>query len=118
MSTTISPVTGRIEASPSGRMQAWITKDSQSVTLGILKTPYYVARVHLDVEEAFDSDAGDEIRLGDSTDPDRFFTLTDVSSTGVKTPTLGVGEGYNSTSFTVVAEYVNGGSESARDESL
>lgn len=118
MSTITSPLTGRPVQSPSGRLQAWITKDSQTVKLGVLKAPYYIARVHVHVTEAFDSDGSDEIRLGDSTDTDRFFTLTDVSSTGVKTPTLGAGNGYNGTSYTVNAQYVNGGSEPTTGKAL
>jgi hypothetical protein len=101
-----------------GRMMAWVTSSSQNPTLGILQPGAYVARAHVHVTEAFDSDGTDTLTVGYSTDTDAFVTSVDVSTTGVKSITLGILSGFNSTARTVKAYYVNGGSSPATGKAL
>ena len=56
--------------------------------------------------------------MGTSGDDDEFFTLTDVSATGVKTPTAGASEGYNDTAKTVIAEYVGQNTDATTGKAL
>ncbi len=117
--TLVSPTTGRLERAPTQRLQAWITKDNQNPVLGILKAPYYIARAHLHVTEAFDSDGSDNIELGDDDDNNRIFTNIDVSSTGVKSVSVAsTASGYNGTSRKIEAYYTNGGSEPTQGKAL
>jgi len=92
--------------SVSSYLQGWVEVADTTITIGTLPVNSYVHAIHLHVTELFNDTGTDQIRLGTSGDDDEFFTLTDVSTTGVKSPVFGVSEGYNSTTKTVVAEYV------------
>jgi hypothetical protein len=70
-----------------------------------------VVRAHLHVLEAFNSDGSDNISIGYTGTLQAFATNTDVSTTGVKTMTLGSEIGYQAVSRAINAYYVNGGTE-------
>lgn len=108
--TLLPQGTGTAEVA-SGRMKAWVTKDVQNPVLGILQPDTYFVRAHVHVTEAFNSSGNDTLTVGYDADTDAFITSVDVSSTGVKSVTLGVLQGYNSTARKVEAYYVNSGTE-------
>lgn len=103
---------------PIGRMAAWVTSTSQNPTLGILQPNTYFVRAHVHVTEAFNSDGSDALTVGYDTDSDAAITSIDVSTTGIKSVTLGALAGYNSTARKVEAYYVNGGSEPTLGKAL
>ena len=92
-------------------LQTWVTKDTQNPVMGILPAATYVIQAHVHVTEAFNSDGTDLLTVGWDTDADAIVTSIDVSTTGVKSVTLGSNAGYNGTAQKVKAYYVNGGSE-------
>lgn len=96
---------------PTEMIHGWLADDKQEVILGKIPYNVYVARVHIHVTEAFNSDGTDLVTVGWDADPDALATSADVSTTGVKSLTLGANEGFNSTEKTVKAFYSNGGSE-------
>lgn len=89
----------------------WITKDKQTLDLGPLRDPRDVVRVHIHVTQAFNSDGSDQISVGHETDDDAYATATDVSSTGIKTPSAGTGVGFDGTERNLIASYANSGTE-------
>lgn len=101
-----------------GRLQAWVTKDAQNPILGILQPGTYFVRAHVHVTEAFNSSGNDTLTVGYDADPDAFITSVDVSSTGVKSVTLGVLQGYNGTARNVEAYYSNSGTEPTTGQAL
>lgn len=103
---------------PVEAISGWLADDEQTVDLGLLPANSYILRAHLHVTEAFDSDGSDEIECGWVTDIDAIFTATDVSSTGVKTVTLGANNGFNSDEQNIQAYYSNGGSEPTTGKAL
>lgn len=80
----------------------FITDSTTSVSLGVIPRGAYIKRVHLHVTEAFNTG---NIKVGTSADDDAFCTATSVTSTGVKSPTLGVGAGWNGTSAEIIAQH-------------
>lgn len=94
-----------------GQLVGWAADNAQNPTLGVLPADTYVTGVRIHVTEAFNSDGTDLLSVGYDADADAFATDTDVSTTGVKTVTLGALAGYNGTARTVEAYYVNGGTE-------
>lgn len=105
-------------AEPTGRMTAWVTSTSQNPSLGTLHAGTYFVRAHCHVTEAFDSDSTDTITVGYDTDADAFATSIDVSTTGVKSVTLGTLNGYNGTARAVEAYYSAGGSAPTQGKAL
>lgn len=99
-----------MSASPIQSISAFLTKTNTTVRPGAFSSPRRVVRVHLEVITAFDSDGTDQIRIGHATDNDAYGTLVDVSTTGIKTVTLGSGIGYDATPRQLIFEYVAGGS--------
>ena len=99
-------------------LSAWVTSGTQIPTLGILPVGAYVVRVHIHCTVAFNSSGTDEIRVGYSSDTDAYATLTDTSTVGVKSVTLGSGIGFDGTARQVLAEYVNGGTEPSLGRSI
>lgn len=93
------------------RLQAYVTSSQQNPTLGTLPPNSYVLRAHLHVITNFDSDGTDNIQCGYDADQDFIFANIDVSSTGVKSVTLGSGAGYNSVARKIEGYYTNGGTE-------
>lgn len=67
-------------------------------------------RVLCHVTEAFNSSGSDEITIGTDVDTDAIMTALDVSTTGVKSCTLGVRAGYG-TASPIKLFYSNGGTE-------
>ena len=92
-------------------ISAWITKGRQTVDLGSIPANTYIMRVHCHVTQAFNSDGTDTITVGSDADPDSIVTSIDVSSTGIKSVTLGVNAGFNTTAQQIKIVYSNGGSE-------
>lgn len=100
------------------RLAAWLADDKQTAQLGKLPAYSVVTTVRLQVTEAFNSDGSDLISVGYSGAATAFATTTDVSTTGIKSPTLGSSAGYNSTARDVEAYYTNGGSEPSTGKAL
>lgn len=118
MTLLSSTYTGLPQSSPSSRLQAWVTKATKTPTMGIIQAPFYFARAHVHVTEAFNSDGTDTLVVGYSTDTDAFVTTVDVSTTGVKSVTLGTLQGYNSTNYTALATYTAGGTDPTTGKAL
>lgn len=97
-----------MNSSPVQTLSAFVTSTSRTVEMGNFFFARRVLRVHIEVTAGFDGSGTDQIRVGHQTDDDAYATLTDVSTTGIKTVTLGSGVGYDSTPREVIAEYVNG----------
>lgn len=102
----------------SGYLEAWVEYTDTTVVLGTLPADSFNHNFHLQVPEAFDDTGADEIRLGTAADDNAFFTLTDVSTTGIKTPTAGADAGYNGGAFTVQAEYVGANTDATAGKAL
>ncbi len=92
-------------------ISSWITHSRQTVDLGVLPADTYIMRVLCHVTEAFNSGGTDEVTVGNDLDPDAIVTTVDVSSTGIKSLTLGVNAGYNSAGQQLKLFYSNGGGE-------
>lgn len=95
-----------------------VTFASKTPTLGVLPIGAYVVRVHIHVLTAFNSSGTDTIAVGYSGTVNAYCTATDVSTTGVKSPTLGSGIGYDLTSRTVVATYAQGVADSTTGKAV
>lgn len=98
-------------------MIAWVTHSRQTVDLGAIPTDTYVMRAHCHVTEAFNSNGTDTVTVGTDADPDAFVTSIDVSTTGIKSCTLGARAGYGSSSPLKIF-YANGGSEATTGAAL
>lgn len=118
MTVLSSPISGFSEASARGTMRAWVTKDVQNPVLGTLPAGSYVYGAHVHVTVAFNSDANDTLTAGYDADTDAIFTSIDVSTTGVKSVTLGALSGYNATARNLEAYYVNSGTEPTTGKAL
>lgn len=118
MTSITSPLTGQPQSTPTGRIQGWVTKGTQTPVLGIINAPFYFVRAHVHVTEAFNSDGTDTLVVGYSTDTDAFITSVDVSTTGVKSVTLGALQGFNTTSYSILATYTAGGSQPTTGKAL
>jgi hypothetical protein len=103
---------------PMCRLTGWVADDAQNPSLGTLPANSYVTDVRIQVTEAFDSDGTDQIEVGFDTDTNGYATLTDVSSLGILTPTMGVFAGFNSTARAVEAYYRNSGTEPTTGKAL
>ena len=99
-------------------IQAWVTAERQTLLMGHVDRPFYYRGVEVHVTEAFNSDGTDLLIVGDDADDNGFFTSLDVSSTGVKSPTLGAFNGYNGTSRNVKVIYAAGGTEPTTGRAL
>lgn len=108
MSISSSPE-GFSETQARGRMTAWVTSGSTSPVLGTRMAGSYVARVHVHVTEAFNSSGSDTLTVGYDADTDAIVTSVDVSTTGVKSVTLGVDAGYSGTARQLEGYYLAGG---------
>lgn len=95
-------------------LHAWLADNAQGpVTLGYIPQYAIVQSVGIWVEEAFNSDGTDEIRIGGTGDAARYCAYTDVSTTGNKTPAAPATPlpRMYTPGDAVVANYANGGSE-------
>ena len=88
----------------------WVTYGRQTVNLGSLPSDTYIMRAHVHVTEAFNGSGSDTITVGSDADPDAIVTSVDVSTPGIKTATLGVSAGYNSSAQPLKIFYIAGGS--------
>jgi hypothetical protein len=90
----------------------WVTHSSQNPSLFALPENAKVLSVDCWVEELFNSDGSDQISVGYDALADAYATAIDVSTTGVKTVTLGsVAKTVHPSYSTVECYYVNGGTE-------
>jgi len=96
----------------------WITHSRTTVDLGAIAADMYILRASCHVTEAFNSDGTDTITVGTVADTDAYITSIDSSSTGIKTATLGVKAGYNSTAAQIKIYYVAGGSSPTTGKAL
>lgn len=103
---------------PAKALVAWVADSATNPSLGTLPADSYVSAVHLDVTEAFDSDGTDAITVGYDADPDAFATAVDVSTTGVKSVTLGAEAGYVGAARAAEAYYTAGGSAPTTGKAL
>ena len=87
-----------------------VSDSNKTPRMGSFRTPRRILRIHVEVLEAFNSDGGDTLEIGHADDPDAYCTSIDVSSTGVKSVTLGSGVNYDAVSRAVIATYAAGGS--------
>lgn len=88
---------------------SWITYSRQTIDLGRIPADTYIMRVHVQVTQAFNSSGTDLITIGSDADPDAILTSVDVSTTGIKTVTLGVNAGYNALAQQLKIFYAAGG---------
>ncbi len=95
--------------SPTERLAVELTKTRTNAGMGTLPARSVVTGAFLQVTQAFDSSGTDTISCGYDADNIAFFTATDVSTTGIKTVTMGSLLGYNATARDVEAYYVAGG---------
>jgi len=99
-------------------LSAWATNSSMTPALGTLPADSYVYAVDVHVTQAFNSDGTDLLVVGWSGTTNALATSVDVSSTGVKSVTLGASAGYNSASHAVIATYTAGGSAASAGKAL
>lgn len=97
---------------------AWITSGRQTVDLGKLPSDTYIMRAHCHVTQAFNGSGTDTVTIGNDVDPDAIATSVDVSTTGIKSVTLGVNAGYNSLAQQLKIYYANGGGEPSAGAAL
>lgn len=92
----IDPLTGEERSfQPNGALMLVVSSLDATPNIGRLAKYNYVYNVRVDVETAFD--AGTTLKIGHPDDDDAYTTATAVDATGVKTPTLGAGIGYDAT---------------------
>lgn len=100
-------------------IEAWVADDVQNPALGNLPANTIAEIPEKVVEEGFNSSGTDEIQVGYDADNDFLATLTDVTTTGAKSPAAGVGAlVFNATARAIEAYYVNGGSEPTTGKAL
>lgn len=104
--------------SPVQTLSGWVTKDRQTVSLGLFRGPRDVLRVRVWREEAFNSDGSDLLDIGYVGDTDAYANDVDLAGTGLATVTLGSGVGHDDTPREVQATYANGGSEPTTGKAL
>lgn len=90
---------------------AWVTYGRQTVDLGKLPSDTYIMRAHCHVTQAFNGSGSDTITIGNDVDTDAIATSVHVSTTGIKSVTLGVNAGYNSNAQQLKIFFVHGGAE-------
>lgn len=77
-------------------ISSWVTHSRKTVELPILPPDQYLYRATMHVTEAFNASGTDTVTVGSNADTDGIVTSVDVSTTGIKTCTLGVRAGYGS----------------------
>lgn len=99
-------------------LASWVTKGTKSPPLGTLPIGAYITAVHLQVGQAFNSDGSDNISVGYTGATEAYATSTIVSTTGVKSPTLGSDVGYQSIARELKAYYTAGGTAPTEGKAL
>jgi hypothetical protein len=87
---------------------ASVSDSNQAPTIGFFRKPRKVLRIYVEVLEAFNAAGSDTLVIGHADDDDAYATSIDVSTTGVKTATLGAGVNYDATPRAVIAKYAAG----------
>lgn len=87
-----------------------VTAAKNTPTMGFFRDPRKVLRAHVEVLEAFNSNGTDLLVVGHADNDDGYIASIDVSTTGVKTVTLGSDIAYDSTPRAVIAKYTASGS--------
>lgn len=108
----VQTISGKIREKQT--VQAWVTHETQTATLGLVPSNVVFIGARIEVTEAWNSDGADEISIGVDAAHTYFVNAVDVATTGTKTATLNAlfsGSGFEASATTVVAYYVNGGSE-------
>jgi hypothetical protein len=99
-------------ANCTGTLEGWVLDNAQNPILGVLPQFAIVTGVDVWVQEAFNSDGTNLLMVGYDALANAYVTALDVSTTGVKTPTMGSTVGAQDlTERQVEAYYVNGGTE-------
>lgn len=93
------------------KLQGFVTKGTQTRVLGTLPANSYIKNVYVHVLEAFNSSGNDLLTVGWDGSVDALVTSIDVSTTGVKSVTLGASNGFNTVAQNVKAYYTNSSSE-------
>lgn len=96
----------------------WVTSGQQNPQLGTIPKNAVVRSVYIHVTQAFNSDGTDLLTVGHAEDPDAYVTNLDVSTTGVKTVSLGTGVGWNGTARAVDVTYTASGSAPTTGKAL
>lgn len=114
------PLVGQGHRTSTQVLSGWVFFGTQNPTLGTLPRNAVVLNVRCYVRTAFNSDGTDEITVGHDAAADAYATAIDVSTTGVKTPTLGATAliPEESAAITVEAYYTNGGTEPTTGEAF
>jgi hypothetical protein len=100
-------------------LTAWVsTTVGLTPTLGTVPAHARIVSVSIEVTQAFNSDGTDLLSVGYSGSTAAYATATDVSTTGIKTVTLGTGVGYSATARDVIATYAAGGSAPSTGKAL
>lgn len=104
----------------SGRLAAWVeyTDAGAAVFLGTLPADSFYTISYEDVTVAFTGTGTDLLTIGWTADNDALATSQDISTTGVKTPTVGANHGYNSTAQTVNAYYLDANADAGAGKVL
>lgn len=90
-------------------LTAWVSVSNQTAVLGKLPNGSYVTGIYMHALVAFNSDGTDLVSIGTDDSVMRFSNAVDVSTAGVKAPTIS-GTGYRPAEYLVKAYYAAGGS--------
>ena len=93
-----------------------VTSGRTTVDLGIAKQPFFIYDAGVHVITGFNSDGTDLLDIGWSGSSGSIVNDLDVSTTGVKSPT--VTQGLQTTSRTIQVIYTAGGSSATTGEAL
>lgn len=96
---------------PISLLIGWVTYSRQTIDLGSLPADTYILRGHCHVTQAFNSNGTDLVTVGSDADTDSIITSIDVSTTGIKSITLGSSAGFNASAQQIKIFYANGGTE-------
>lgn len=109
MGNLTPPIAGQPQTPPNNRLAAWVTYNAGTVVLGSPQTPFFIDRINLHVQQAFNAGTSNNISVGYTGSQQAFGTNTSVGTTGRKTVTMGSAEGLNTTARTITAYYAQTG---------
>ena len=107
--TTLNPITGQTQSQQANRLAGWVTYSSPTLVLGTLPSNFFIDRINLHVQTAFNAGGNNNLSVGYTGSQQAFGTNTAVSGTGRKSVTMGSSEGLNTTARTVTAYYTQSG---------
>jgi len=111
----------QVTLSPSAvpnQLIGWIGYGNSSISLGTIRSDFYLKNIRLQVTELFNDSGTDTITVGTDTDEDAYMTSEDVSSAGIKSITLGTDNGFNSTRAEVKVFYNGQNSDATTGKAL